>query len=178
MTSMLEQARRAHAAGDETSAERTLRTLLERLASSFDPDIEARASLMLGELLVGRGEGAEARRLLENAVARSLESGLPFVEAEAWYGLAMAAFDEGRSKDGHDALLEAMALYRGLDGDDARRGLARAVRAYGEHVAVLGGAEQAKEALRLAGAMYGALGDAAEVAGVDADAKDIDYFAR
>ncbi|MFM2152005.1 MAG: hypothetical protein RL199_440 [Pseudomonadota bacterium] len=178
MTSMMEQARHACAEGDEAAAERTLRVLLERLADAFDPELEARASLLLGELLVGRSEGAEARRVLENAVARSLEAGLPLVEAEAWYGLAMSAFDEGRSKDGHDALLEAMALYRGLDGDDARRGLARAVRAYGEHVAVLGGSAQAKEALTLAGAMYGALGDAAEVEGVASDAKDVDYFAR
>jgi hypothetical protein len=174
----LDRARILLNAGDEAGAERLLRALLASLASDFNPELEARGSLALGELLVGRGAGVEARGVLENAVSRSVEAGLPLVEAEGWYALAMVSFDEGRSKDGHDALLEAMALYRSLDDRDGRRGLARAVRAYGEHVAVLGGAEQAREALGLAGAMYADLGDESEVIGVAADAKDVDYFAR
>ncbi len=178
MTNLLEEAVLLRDAGDEAGAERLLRALLAKLAGTFAPDLEARAALALGELLVGRGEGPGARTVLESAVSRAVEAGLPLVEAESWYALAMASFDEGRSKDGHDALLEALALYRCVDGVEAKWGLARAVRAYGEHVAVLGGSEQAREALTLAGAMYADLGDAAEVQGVAADAKDVEFFAR
>jgi len=147
-------------------------------AAFFAPDLEARALLALGELLLSEGDEGEARSALEEAVGRAMEGGLPLVEADAHYALAVLAFDAGRSKDGHDALLEAMALYRSLPEEAARRGMARAVRTYGEHIGVLGSPDEAKAALLLSRAMFVDLGQADAAAAIDVELSLLAEYAR
>lgn len=88
-------------------------------------------------------------------------------EAHAYRLLALIAFEEGRSKDGHDHLLDAIASF-----EDA--GLAAEVpvlmRWYGEHLALLGATAEAKHAFGVAKERFGALGDQA---GADGCARDI-----
>ena len=93
-----------------------------------------------------------------------MEGGVPLVEADAWFALATACFDAGLSKDGHDSLLEGMALYRQLadaspEDRELKRRLARSIRVYGEHIGVLGSESDARQALELARMMFDDLGD-------------------
>ncbi len=145
---------------------------------AFDPAVEATALLAMGELLNAEGDGAAAAAPLEEAIARSMEGGVPAVEARAHALLATLYFDAGRSKDGHDALLEAMALYRAQDDADSRRGLAVCMRLYGEHIGVLGSTEEAVQALRLAQAMFRDLGDEAAAVGIDQELARLPDYAR
>ncbi len=174
----LQEAEGARDAGRLDVALGLFRAIADEAAAQFAPEHECRAMLALGQLLNVMESPAEATEALEQAAARAMEAGLALVEAEAHVTLATIAFDAGRSKDGHDALLEAMALYRGLEGPDAQRGLAVAVRLYGEHLGVLGGKDEAAQALRLAQAMFRDLGDATAVAGIEADLAELDAYAR
>lgn len=174
----LEAADLARARGDEPTALAGFLAAALLARAAFAPALEGRAMLSAGELRHVAGDAAGAREALEEAVARAMEGGDRLVEGDAWYALATVAFDAGRSKDGHDALLEAMALYRELDGREPQRRLARAVRLYGEHLGVLGGAAEARQALELAKAMFSDLGEAEAARGVDEDLAQLDGFSR
>jgi len=176
--SLLSNADRSREHGDEAAALGLYRDAAEQAGREFSPELEARAWLGVADMLRLRDEYKPAVEALNDAIARAVEAGNPLLEARAWFVLATTAFDEGRSKDGHDALLEAMTLYRAGDGLEAQQGLALATRTYGEHLAVLGSASDAREALRLSRAMYDALGDAAAVAGIDDDLTRVDEFTR
>lgn len=175
---LLSEAERLRESGDEVNALLQYRRAAEESARVFAPATEAAALLGAAEMQRFTGEPAAAIATLNDAIARAVEAGEPLVEARAWFVLATTAFDEGRSKDGHDALLEAMTLYREGTGREAQEGLALATRTYGEHLAVLGSASDARDALRLARAMYDALGDPSAVAGIDADLAKVAEFAR
>ena len=178
MDASLHAAETARDRGAASDAMRLYRQVATEAAAFFAPDREARALLALGELLLSEGDEGEARVALEDAVGRAVEGGLALVEADAHYALAVLAFDAGRSKDGHDALLEAMALYRSLDADAARRGMARAVRTYGEHIGVLGSPDEARAALLLSRAMFVDLGQADAAAAIDVELSLLAEYAR
>lgn len=175
---LFSDAERARRTGETARAREAYEQLSVHARSEFLPDVEARALLALGELAIAEDDAKGARALLTDAVARAMEGGVPLVEAGAYLALAHASFDLGRSKDGHDALLEAMALYRSLDGRPAMEGLARSMRLYGEHLGVLGDAKEARNALEIARVMFADLGDAEGAAGVVADMARLEEFAR
>lgn len=175
---VLDRAEELRRAGAEAEALAAFEEAAQLAAEIFAPAEEAQALLGAGQLHALSGNLASARQRLEEAIARSMEGGVPLVEADAWLALAHAGFDDGRSKDGHDALLEAMALYRGLDGDAARQGLAQSVRLYGEHIGVLGDTAEARQALVLARIMYTELGDEDAARGVGEDLERLDAYGR
>src|SRR5690554_2767572 len=112
--SVLDRAERLRSEGREEAALAAYLEAASLAADAFAPDVEARAMLGAGQLYALNDEYFRAARALQDAVSRAVEAGSPFVEAQAWFALAGASFDAGRSKDGHDAVLEAMALYRSL----------------------------------------------------------------
>lgn len=175
---VLEKAKELRRAGAEAEALAAYEKAAALAQGVFAPALEALALLGAGQMHALAGNLASARVSLEEAIARSMEGGVPLVEADAWLALAHAGFDDGRSKDGHDALLEAMALYRELEGPEAQQGLALTVRLYGEHIGVLGDAEEARHALELARIMYGELGDEAAVRGIRHDLARLHEFSR
>ncbi len=84
------------------------------------------------------------------------ETGNVLAEAHAYRLLALIAFDEGRSKDGHDHLLDAMAAFE----DAGRQGeVPTLTRWYAEHLTVLGAIEEAVQAFTLARERFLAVGD-------------------
>jgi hypothetical protein len=86
------------------------------------------------------------------------ETGNVLAEAHAYRLLALIAFDEGRSKDGHDHLLDAMAAFE----DAGRQGeVPTLTRWYAEHLAVLGAIEESVQAFTLARERFLDVGDAA-----------------
>jgi tetratricopeptide (TPR) repeat protein len=169
--------------GDEAGALDAFKRAAESARAAFDPAGEGRAMLGVGEMRLLLADDAGARRAFEEAIARAVEGGAPDVEAEAWFRLATAFFDAGRSKDGHDALLESMALLRQM-ADDApddaavKARLARAIRVYGEHLAVLGTESDARQALEIARLMYVDLGETQVAAAIDADVRRLGDWAR
>jgi tetratricopeptide (TPR) repeat protein len=170
-------------AGDEAGAAQAFSQAAEEAHRCFDPATEARAMLGLGAMLLVRDEGERARSAFNDAISRAVEGGVPEVEAEAWFALAAACFDAGLSKDGHDALLEAMALFRKLADeapeDAGRKGrLARAIRVYGEHLGVLGTESDARQALEIARLMYADLGDDAAARAIADDVRSLKDWAR
>lgn len=177
---VLQRAEEHRRAGAEAEALATYEQAAALAGELFAPDIEARALLGAGQMHALAGNLASARLRLEDAVARSMEGGVPLVEADAWLALAHACFDDGRSKDGHDALLESMALYRDLEveGAAAQQGLALAVRLYGEHIGVLGDTAEARHAFELARIMYSELGDDAAAGGIQGDLERLHAFSR
>lgn len=175
---LLKEANARRQRGDEQGALHSFELAAEYAADFAQPGLEAQALLGAGELHGLLDDPARARTCLEAAIARSMEAGTPLVEADAWLALAHGGFDAGRSKDAHDALLEAMALYRDLDGEHAKRGLARTVRLYGEHIGVLGDATEARQALELARIMYLELGDGQAAQGIAADLERLHDYAR
>jgi hypothetical protein len=98
----------------------------------------------------------DARRLAISTLELARETGNVLAEAHAYRLLALIAFDEGRSKDGHDHLLDAMAAFE----DAGRPGeVPTLTRWYAEHLAVLGAKEEAEAAFRLARERFLAVGD-------------------
>lgn len=175
---LLHQADELHRAGDESGARDVYRRAAAAARKTFAPHVEARAMLSLGTLLAASDDPDAARSALEEAMARAMEAGDAMLEADAHLALAHAHFDAGRSKDGHDELLEAMALYRRMDSVDARTKLARATRVYGEHLGVLGSEEDARQALVLAKLMFTELGDTEAAAGIDEELERIRDYER
>lgn len=175
---VLQRAEEQRRAGAETEALATYEEAAALAGELFAPDVEARALLGAGQMYALAGDLASARLRLEDAISRSMEGGVPLVEADAWLALAHAGFDDGRSKDGHDALLEAMTLYRDHEGAEAQQGLALSVRLYGEHIGVLGDADEARHALELARIMYSELGDEAAAGGIQGDLTRLQEFSR
>lgn len=175
---MLATAERARDRGAEEEALAAFVAAAQAARTQFAPEFEARAHLGAGAIRHLLGDEKGARASFEEAIGRAMEGGSRLLEADAYYALAMLAFDHGRSKDGHDALLESMALYRDLDGDEAKAKLARAIHAYGEHLAVLGDAKAAREALSLARAMFADLGETALATGVESEIADLARYER
>lgn len=175
---LLAMADEALARGEEQAALDAYLSAARTARESFAPELEARACLGAGAVRHLMGDEPGARAAFHEAIARAMEGGSAMLEADAHFSLAMLAFDHGRSKDGHDALLESMALYREMSTDEGRTKMARAVRTYGEHIAVLGDAKAAREALELARAMYRDLGDDAAVEGLDDDLSQLKSLER
>lgn len=171
-------AQRLHEQGDEAGALAAFERAARAAHQQFDPATEAKAMLGAGDVRRLLGDAAGARDAYEEAIARAMEGGERLVEADAHFALALVAFDQGHSKDGHDALLEAMALYRDEGGDEAKWRLARAVRHYGEHLGVLGSTPEARQALELARAMFTDLGDRAAADGIADDLARLADYAR
>lgn len=139
--------------------------------------------LGVGELRLLLGDDVGARRAFDEAIGRAMEGGAARLEAEAWLRLASACFDNGLSKDGHDSLLEAMALYREIADADpsdvpAKHSLAQCIRLYGEHLGVLGSESDAKQALELARIMYLDMGETEIARSVEADLAKLREWAR
>ena len=178
IATLLANADTARDEGREHDALALFRAAAEQARDSFEPELEARAELGAAAMLHLAGDEAGARTAYEGAVGRAMEGGSRMLEADAHFGLAMLAFDHGRSKDGHDELLEAMALYREMAEREGRVKMARAVRTYGEHVGVLGDVESARQALRLARAMYMDLDDAVAVEDVERALGLLESYAR
>lgn len=174
----IEEAERARARGEESAALAAYEEAARLAHAVFDPALEARAMLGVGQLRALSEDLRGAREALQEAVARAMEGGDALVEADAHLAIAACAFDAGQSKDGHDALLEAMALYRQQDSAPAKVGLARATRLYGEHLGVLGSESDARQALQLARLMFEDLGDEAAVRGVDEDLRLLKEYSR
>lgn len=164
--------------GDENGARDAYRRAAAAARLEFAPQVEARAMLSLGALLAASDDTDAARSALEEAMARAMEAGDMMLEADAHFALAHAHLDAARSKDGHDELLEAMALYRRMDSVEARTKLARATRVYGEHLGVLGSESDARQALELAKLMFTELGDAEAAAGIDEELERIRDYER
>lgn len=176
--SLLAEADSARDEGRETAALALYREAARQARDAFEPELEARSELGVAALLHVEGDERAARDAYESAIGRAMEGGSRMLEADAHFGLAMLAFDHGRSKDGHDELLEAMALYREMPELEGRRKMARAVRTYGEHVGVLGDPDAARQALQLARAMYRDLEDAAAVEDVETALALLERYAR
>ena len=179
----IEQAEQLRRRGDEAGALDAFARAAALARDVFDPATEARGMLGVGQMRVLLDDSRGACEAFEEAVARAVEGGLPDVEADAWLGFAGAAFDGGKSKDGHDALLEAMALSRTLadeaPDDRARKErLARTIRIYGEHLGVLGSDADAKQALELARIMYSDLGDQEFARGIQEEIQKLRDWAR
>lgn len=174
----LQQADELFRKGDEIAARDAYRRAAVSARTVFDPESEARAMFGLGTLLAAAEDHDSARSAFEEAAARAMEAGNRLLEADAHFALAHAHFDAGRSREGHDELLEAMALYRRLESDEARIGLARATRVYGEHLGVLGSVDDARQALELARLMFRELGDEEAARGVTEEIGRLDEFAR
>lgn len=85
--------------------------------------------------------------------------------------LAQMAFDEGRSKDGHDHLLDAIALFQELD---QWAEAALLTRWYAEHLSFLGALPEAKAAFKLAHERFLNCQDEAAAAGCLADLQAIE----
>jgi len=100
--------------------------------------------------------GQDAHKTAIRALLLAQEIGDLLAEAQLRRLLALIAWDEGRSKDGHDHVLEAMIAYEQL-GREAE--IAPLMRWYGEHLGVLGAMPEAEEALREAERRYKVLGD-------------------
>jgi hypothetical protein len=98
----------------------------------------------------------DARQSGVSTLELARETGNVLAEAHAYRLLALIAFDEGRSKDGHDHLLDAMAAF-----EDAGRPneVPTLTRWYAEHLAVLGAKDEAEAAFRLARDRFLAVGD-------------------
>jgi tetratricopeptide (TPR) repeat protein len=180
---LLQRAEACRRTGDEAGALAAYTQAAAAAQAVFEPAVEARAMLGVGEMRLLQDDPAGARQAFDDAIGRAVEGGDPEVEAEAWFGLASACFDAGASKDGHDALLEAMALARDLADrsptDRMKKGrLARAVRLYGEHIGVLGSESDAKQALELARIMYTDLGDLEAARSVQQEIEKLNAWAR
>lgn len=175
---LIEQAFQHLSEGEEASARTSFRRAAVLARELFAPGIEARAMLELGSLFVASNDMFSAVSAFQEAVARSMEAGEILLEADAHFALAHAFFDLGQSKDGHEALLEAMVIYRQHDSQEARQKLARTTRVYGEHLAILGSAEDAAEALELARLMFVELGDQLAARGVEEELRRLEDFAR
>jgi len=113
-----------------------------------------------------RGETGVAHAAGLAAATLAREIGDDLAEAHAHKWLALIAFDEGRSKDGHDHLLDALA---GFETAGAPEELPTLTRWYGEHLAFLGATEEAQRALRLARERYLDAGDLAGARALEAD---------
>jgi tetratricopeptide (TPR) repeat protein len=179
----LESAEALRSRGDEPGALAAYEAAAKAAQSIFDPASEARAMLGVGEMKVLADDSRGARSAFDEAIGRAMEGGLPEVEADSWFALASACFDSGLSKDGHDALLEAMALYRELadaapEDRDRKARLARAIRLYGEHLGVLGSESDARQALELARIMYEDLGQQEIAAGIREEMERLRDYSR
>ena len=178
-----EKAEALRARGDEAGALAAYSSAAEVARDLFDPALEARAMLAVGELKALAEDLRGAREAFDEAIGRAMEGGVPEVEADAWFAMASACFDSGISKDGHDALLEAMALYRQLadeapENRERKARLARAIHLYGEHLGVLGSESDARQALELARIMYEELGDTAAVEGLREEMRLLTEYSR
>lgn len=162
----------------DAEAEALYREAARRARETFDPGNEARAMLAIGALRAQAEDSQAAFEALNEAAARAMEAGDLLLEAQTHHALAAAYLDAGRSKDGHDALLEAMSLYRRVNRPEARVGLARTTRMYGEHLGVLGSADDARQALELARIMFVDLGDQEGARGVEEDLQRLAEYAR
>lgn len=175
---VLERAQQLLEDGDEAAARNEFRRVSVLAREVFAPHIEAQAMLALGSLFVAAEDLLSAQSTFQEAIARSMEAGDRLLEADAHLALAHTSFDLGQSKHGHESLLEAMVIYRQHDSEQARRNLARATRVYGEHIAVLGSAEDAREALILAQLMFRELGDEAAAGGIEEDLQELKEYER
>jgi tetratricopeptide (TPR) repeat protein len=169
--------------GDDASAVTAYQQAIQLARSAFDPAVEARALLSTGEILVLADDFRGARDAFDEAIGRAMEGGDRLIEAEAWFALASSCFDQALSKDGHDALLEAMTLYRQLADEapedlEAKRRLARSIRLYGEHLGVLGSESDAKQALELARIMYSDVGDHVAAEGIAEEMTALREYSR
>jgi tetratricopeptide (TPR) repeat protein len=175
-----EQARRS---GDEATALKHFSDAAEQARRAFEPAVEGKAMLGVGEMRLLLGDDLGARRAFDEAIGRAMEGGDAHVEAAAWFCLASSCFDAGLSKDGHDSLLESMALYREIADADpadiaAKTRLAQCIRLYGEHLGVLGSESDAKQALELARIMYLDLGETEIARSVEGDLERLRNWAR
>ncbi len=183
ITALLDRADAARRSGDDQEALSACLEASRQARELFAPDLEARAMLGVAQIRALGDELRPGRDAFDEAIARAVEGGVPVIEAEAWFGLASTFFDHGRSKDGHDALLEAMALCREIseaspDDRTAKARLARAIRLYGEHIGVLGSESDARQALELARIMYADLGEAAIAQSITADIAALREYSR
>lgn len=179
----LAEAERARLKGDERAAHEAYRSAASGAHDVDDLHTEAQALFGLGETCLALDDEGGAARAFGEAAARAMEAGDALLEAEARFALATVAFDAGQSKDGHDELIEAMALYR--EESEARpdevhikRRLARAVRVYGEHLGVLGSEQDARQALELAKRLFVESGDEALARGIDEELRRLGDWAR
>ena len=112
---------------------------------------------------------ALARELALSALTLARELGDDWAEAPLYALLALLAWDDGRSKDGHDHALDAIASFA-QQGDEPSTALV--TRWYGEHLGVLGALPEARTALRDAERRFRYIGDlaAAEACAADVEA--------
>ena len=133
---------------------------LEELAAEAERDRHFPGALLARMYLAHNyyesERGQDAHKTAIRALLLAQEIGDLLAEAQLRRLLALIAWDEGRSKDGHDHVLEAMIAYEQL-GREAE--IAPLMRWYGEHLGVLGAVPEAEEALREAERRYKALGD-------------------
>ena len=113
-------------------------------------------------------KAALARELALSALTLARELGDDKAEGPLYALLAVLAWDDGRSKDGHDHALDAIACFA-AQGEQAATALM--TRWYGEHLAVLGALPEASSALRDAERRFRDIGD---VAGAEACAADVE----
>lgn len=96
----------------------------------------------------------QAREIGIFALSLAAQVGLLEYEAVLYEQLALIALHQGRSKDAHDHLLDAMALCEDLKRPQQS---AQLTRWYAEHLAALGAAEEAKQAYQIALQKYAAI---------------------
>jgi|GEM_PF-4399486 len=96
----------------------------------------------------------QARDIGIFALSLAQQVGLLEYEAILYEQLALIALHEGRSKDAHDHLLDAMALCEDLNKPYQS---AQLTRWYAEHLAALGAAQEAQQAYQIAINKYAAL---------------------
>lgn len=179
----LQKATTLRSSGDEAGALEAYLNAAKAAHDVFDPALEAQAMLAVGELKAIADDLRGARDAFDEAIGRAMEGGVPDVEADAWFGFASVSFDFGLSKDGHDALLEAMALYRQVaeaapEDPQCKAKLARAIHLYGEHLGVLGSEADARQALELARIMYEDIGQTELANGIAEEMRLLGDFSR
>jgi hypothetical protein len=133
---------------------------LEALAAEAERDRHFPGALLarmyLAHAFYETERGQEAHKTALRALLLAQEIGDLLAEAQLRRLLALIAWDEGRSKDGHDHVLEAMIAYEQLSRPQE---IAPLMRWYGEHLGVLGALPEAEEALKEAERRFRALGD-------------------
>ncbi len=102
------------------------------------------ARMSLAQLHYENERGQLAHRNAMAALLIAQEIGDLLAEAQIRRLLALLAWDEGRSKDGHDHILEAVAAYEQVG---ESKEIPVLMRWYGEHLGVLGAYPEADQAL-------------------------------
>lgn len=118
---------------------------------------------------------AMARELALSALTLARELGDVAAESPLYTLLALIAWDDGRSKDGHDHILDALA---GFNQQGAHYCVALLTRWYGEHLAVLGANPEARHALQDAERRFRELSDFAAAEACVADVRALEQRAR